>query len=170
MSRELGTPPLPEAHSPVGYCWQNSRCCRSLREPQHRHIDDFVSHPNDPAQRPAQRVRCNRGLDSDSCRCFRNDPSSLLQLFPLIPVDPCLTQDSGQEFHVDISLMGVRNSNGDIAPDHELVFATRVGSFKSKLLEISDQIFPFDGSERRDQATSLMVSSIPSMAGKGRFQ
>jgi hypothetical protein len=24
LSRELGTPPLPEAHLPVGYCWQNS--------------------------------------------------------------------------------------------------------------------------------------------------
>ena len=24
-------PPLPEAHSPVGYCWQNSRCCQPLR-------------------------------------------------------------------------------------------------------------------------------------------
>ena len=31
LSRELGTPLLPEAHSPVGYCWQNSRCCRPLR-------------------------------------------------------------------------------------------------------------------------------------------
>ena len=31
LSRRLGTPPLPEAHSPVGYCWQNSRCCRPLR-------------------------------------------------------------------------------------------------------------------------------------------
>jgi hypothetical protein len=31
LSRGLGTPPLPEAHSPVGYCWQNSRCCRPLR-------------------------------------------------------------------------------------------------------------------------------------------
>jgi hypothetical protein len=51
LSRELGTPPLPEAHLPVGYCWQNSRCCRSLRDPQHSHIDDIVSHPNDKAQR-----------------------------------------------------------------------------------------------------------------------
>src|SRR3954466_5997468 len=52
LSRGLGTPPLLETHSPVGYCWQNSRCCRPLRGPQHSHIDDFVSHPNDPAQRP----------------------------------------------------------------------------------------------------------------------
>ena len=54
LSRELGTPPLPEKHLPVGYCWQNSRCCRPLRGPQHSHIDDFVSHPNDQDQRPAQ--------------------------------------------------------------------------------------------------------------------
>jgi len=32
LSRGLGTPPLPEAHLPVGYCWQNSRCCRPLRD------------------------------------------------------------------------------------------------------------------------------------------
>src|SRR3954470_19016974 len=51
LSRELGTPRLPEAHFPVGYCWQNSRCCRPLRGPQHSHIDDIVSHPNDQAQR-----------------------------------------------------------------------------------------------------------------------
>jgi hypothetical protein len=31
LSRELGTPPLPETHLPVGYCWQNSRCCRPLQ-------------------------------------------------------------------------------------------------------------------------------------------
>ncbi len=31
LSRGLGTPPLPEAHSPVGYRWQNSRCCQPLR-------------------------------------------------------------------------------------------------------------------------------------------
>jgi hypothetical protein len=29
LSRELRTPPLPETHVPVGYCWQNSRCGRS---------------------------------------------------------------------------------------------------------------------------------------------
>src|SRR3954469_17241658 len=51
LSRGLGTPPLLETHSPVGYCWQNSRCCRPLRGPQHSHIGDFVSHPNDQAQR-----------------------------------------------------------------------------------------------------------------------
>jgi len=31
LSRGLGTAPLPEAHSSVGYCWQNSRCCQPLR-------------------------------------------------------------------------------------------------------------------------------------------
>ena len=31
LSRELRTPPLPATHVPVGYCWQNSRCCRSLQ-------------------------------------------------------------------------------------------------------------------------------------------
>ena len=31
LSRGLGTPPLPEAHSPVEYRWQNSRCCQPLR-------------------------------------------------------------------------------------------------------------------------------------------
>jgi hypothetical protein len=29
LSRELRTPPLPAAHVPVGYGWQNSRCSRS---------------------------------------------------------------------------------------------------------------------------------------------
>src|SRR5690349_20889311 len=28
LPRELRTPPLPEAHVPVGYCWQNNRCCQ----------------------------------------------------------------------------------------------------------------------------------------------
>src|SRR5262245_27750458 len=28
LSQELRTPPLPEAHVLVGYCWQNSRCCQ----------------------------------------------------------------------------------------------------------------------------------------------
>jgi hypothetical protein len=57
LSRRLGTPPLLETHSPVGYCWQNSRCCRPLRGPQHSHIGDFVSHPNDQAQQPSPRRR-----------------------------------------------------------------------------------------------------------------
>src|SRR3954452_6334964 len=77
LSRGLGTLPLLETHSPVGYCWQNSRCCRPLRGPQHSHIGDFVSHPNAKAQRTgppgrpsilpgraaAGRVRCNAKLD-----------------------------------------------------------------------------------------------------------
>src|SRR3954447_9717060 len=28
LLRELRTPPLPKAHVPVGYCWQNNRCCQ----------------------------------------------------------------------------------------------------------------------------------------------
>src|SRR5262245_46472367 len=91
------------------------------------------------------------------------------QPLPLIPVDPCLTEDSRQQFHADVSLMGVRNANGDVAPEHELVFAAGVRSLKSNLLEMPDQISPFDGSESRHQATSWMVSSTPSMVGTGRF-
>src|SRR4051794_7071404 len=30
LPRELRTPPLPEAHVLVGYCWQNSRCRQSI--------------------------------------------------------------------------------------------------------------------------------------------
>src|SRR5262249_26785444 len=45
LPRELRTPPLPEAHVPVGYCWQNSRCCQPP-PPPHSYISDFVSHPN----------------------------------------------------------------------------------------------------------------------------
>jgi hypothetical protein len=44
LLRELHTPPLPETHVPVGYCWQNSRCCRSFLRPQHSYIGDLVSH------------------------------------------------------------------------------------------------------------------------------
>jgi hypothetical protein len=31
LSRGLRTPPLPATRASVGYCWQNSRCCRPLR-------------------------------------------------------------------------------------------------------------------------------------------
>ena len=30
LCRELRTAPLPVMHVPVGYCWQNSRCCQSV--------------------------------------------------------------------------------------------------------------------------------------------
>jgi hypothetical protein len=30
LYRELHTAPLPVLHVPVGYCWQNSRCCQSV--------------------------------------------------------------------------------------------------------------------------------------------
>ena len=43
LSRGLRTPSLLR-RAPVGYCWQNSRCCQPLRRPRHSHIDDFVSH------------------------------------------------------------------------------------------------------------------------------
>src|SRR5271157_4253868 len=32
LSRGLGTPLLPETRAPVGYCWQNNRCCQSSPE------------------------------------------------------------------------------------------------------------------------------------------
>jgi len=88
--------------------------------------------------------------------------------FPLVPVDAGLAEDSGQELHANISLMWVRDSDDDVAPDHELMFATGIGAFESELLEIPNQVFSFDGSERGHQATSWMVISIPSMAGNGR--
>src|SRR3954447_16106335 len=52
LPRELRTPLLPEAHVPVGYCWQNSRCCRPVLRPQHSYIGALVSHPADPVGRP----------------------------------------------------------------------------------------------------------------------
>src|SRR4051812_42515845 len=95
LSRGLGTPPLPEAHSPVGYCWQNSRCCRPLRGPQHSHIGDFVSHPNDqargagppretsmiPGDAEAGRVRCSVWLGVGLARpgAMRPDLNDLLE-------------------------------------------------------------------------------------------
>jgi hypothetical protein len=44
LSRELRTSPLPGTHVPVGYCWQNSRCYRSVLRPQHSYHGDLVSH------------------------------------------------------------------------------------------------------------------------------
>jgi hypothetical protein len=55
-----------------------------------------------------------------------------------MPVDPRLTQNASQEFHAYISLMRIRNSNGDVAADHELVFATRIWTLKSKRFEMTD--------------------------------
>jgi hypothetical protein len=40
---------------PVGYCWQNSRCRRSVLRLQHSYIGDFVSHPNHPGGRACGR-------------------------------------------------------------------------------------------------------------------
>ncbi len=68
--------------------------------------------------------------------------------FPLVPVDAGLAQDSGQELDANISLMWVRDSDDDVAPDRELMFATGIGAFESELLEIPNQVFSFDGSDR----------------------
>src|SRR5262249_49538103 len=57
--RELDTPSLPKTHLPVGYCWQNSRCCRSVLRKQHSYIGDFVSHTNDPL---SSRAACSTVL------------------------------------------------------------------------------------------------------------
>src|SRR5215207_1620484 len=90
LSRELGTPPLPEAHFPVGYCWQNSRCCRPLRGPQHNHIDDFVSHPGNKAPR-GRRVCQLRGTLSRSWR----HPERVIPTAQ--PVPPPLEKDAAAE-------------------------------------------------------------------------
>ena len=46
-----------------------------------------------------------------------------LKLFPVIPADSGLVEDSVQKFLSDISLMRIGNSYGDIALDHELMLA-----------------------------------------------
>src|ERR1700688_4304433 len=46
LCRELQTTRLPVSPVPVGYCWQNSRCCQSVLRKQHSYIGDIVSHPN----------------------------------------------------------------------------------------------------------------------------
>jgi hypothetical protein len=44
-------------HVPVGYCWQNSRCCRLILKPQHNYIGDFVSHRSgELAKKLTQRI------------------------------------------------------------------------------------------------------------------
>src|SRR3954469_18558056 len=103
LSRGLGTPPLLETHSPVGYCWQNSRCCRPLRGPQHSHIGDFVSHPHDQAQRtgpprPAHDIRSGAAARRARCRArlgarfaestAREDPPIRCDLEPELRVEP----------------------------------------------------------------------------------
>src|SRR5262245_43456509 len=49
--RELRTASLPRTHVPVGYCWQNNRCCQSLLRPQHNYNSDLVSHQHFLPQR-----------------------------------------------------------------------------------------------------------------------
>jgi hypothetical protein len=58
---------------------------------------------------------------------------------------------------------------GDVAFDHELMFAAGVGTLKSQLTEISDEILSLDWPKSRHQATSLIRSSSPSIVGNARF-
>jgi hypothetical protein len=48
--------------------------------------------------------------------------------------------------------MRVRNPDGYISANHELVFATGIRPIKAELLEIRDQIPSFDGSKQGHQA------------------
>lgn len=88
-----------------------------------------------------------------------------LQFLPDVPADSCLVQNSAQEFFADVGLMRIGYADGDVALDHELMFPARVRTFKSQLGEISNEIFSFNGSKGRHQATSLTVSAIPSIVG-----
>ena len=95
--------------------------------------------------------------------------SVCLQLVPIILVNSGLAQYPAKEFFSDVSLMRVGNSDSDIALNHELMLAARVGTGETQLPEESDEIFSLDRSKRRHHATSLTKISIPSMAGNGRF-
>ena len=66
---------------------------------------------------------------------------------PCLPVDTRLFQYSDQQLFPDIASMRVGYPQRNISPDHELVFASREGTFESQLFEVSDQIFTFDGAE-----------------------
>ncbi len=52
---------------------------------------------------------------------YRIRASESLGLLPLVTVDACLAQDSGEQVPADIGLMRIRTAEGDRAPDHELV-------------------------------------------------
>ena len=55
LSRGLRTPPLPATHAPVGYCWQNSRCCQSAPRTAaqlHRRHRVAIERPSSAAGRP----------------------------------------------------------------------------------------------------------------------
>jgi hypothetical protein len=81
-----------------------------------------------------------------------------------------MAQDPGQKFPADVSLMGIGKSYGLVTLDHELMLAAGVLARKSQFLKASYQLFSADGSKCRHQATSLMVSSMPSIAGRGRWR
>lgn len=88
-------------------------------------------------------------------------PNFRLQALPGVFVNTGLPKNPSEKFPPDISLMRIGNSNGKCPIFHELVFPARIRPYEPQLPEVANQVFAFDGSERRHQATSLIVSSIP---------
>src|SRR5262245_51768104 len=64
--------------------------------------------------------------------------------------------------------MRIGYPDGDVSLHHELMSSSRVRSFKPHLAQIANQVLAFDWTKLRHYATSLMVSSIPSMMGRER--
>lgn len=88
-----------------------------------------------------------------------------LQFLPGVPTASPSVKNPSQELPTDVGLMRVGYAYGDVALDHELMLPARVRTFKSQLRELSDDIFSLDWSKGRHQATSLTISSIPSIVG-----
>ena len=65
-----------------------------------------------------------------------------LELFPRFSGDARLTQDSGQEPTAYVSLVGVRNPQPCLAPDHVLMIAFGVWAVEAEVFEVPDQAPP----------------------------
>jgi hypothetical protein len=79
--------------------------------------------------------------------------SLLMSLFskslPAIPINSGLPKNPHEKISTDITSVWVGKYQPDFPFDHVLVFAANIGTLKSQLSEVANQISPLDGTERR---------------------
>jgi len=60
-----------------------------------------------------------------------------LQFLPIFFIYTGLFKNSRQQIPADISTMWIRNTQSNVALDHELMFPARIGSFEAEFSQIS---------------------------------
>jgi hypothetical protein len=141
------------------------RCCPPVRRAGPRGAPGFHPDPGEHRRGGLGR-RAGHGAGGGDGLRVSDDAEVGSDCFPLLARDLRLTENAGEQFGADLTLMRIGYRNLRLAADHYFVTAARGRTVEPQSSQASNQLAATGWSEARHYATRWMFKSIPSTTGR----